>query len=330
MGSLQRLYKRAVKVAGLPVQPDAAAPAPAVTTGQMAAAKQLLKLLGLGVAGGVAYRSLQGFSDVAKPPPNAAGPGSNIPYQISVYGKPGPYEEERTKRADDAATDGGWGGTLQKLLNDARQIPVTKTLASMLPHPTTVRPLANEWGMPAATLVAGAGLYGGYKGVDWLLGKEKQRASQKAVQNAEEDYHNAIAEQYRAAMMGKQAGDDLGINNLADQYLETGKTVDPGMRKQAIIMSALGHYWPDLDKMYSNLYFGHDTYQGLKGGVNTAALLAALGGGKLTYDWAKQQAPQDILQKAIQHRQRLRQQSSPVPIVAVPEEDDGPGKWIAG
>lgn len=274
------------------------------------AAKQIMSLLGLGLAGGVGVRGMMGLRDMVTTPSMAVSPSSNLPHTISLFGPPKDDEKSKVVPMQKAAV-----GPAQPIAIDR----FTKAIAPYLPNTHTQNPLMNEWAMPAGVAALAGGGVAGYSLADWLLQQNKKRQGANAVQSAEDEYRQALADQYRAAMMAKNAGDDFGLTSLADEYVA--KVEEAGMTKEAFFQSLIDKYVPGSEKGYSSLV-GYDNWQGLKGGVNTAAMLAMLGTGKVTYDWAKGQNKQELLAKALKRRQLMRQQLSPPPIIALPEEDN--------
>lgn len=290
-----------------------------------------MSLLGIGALGGFGVRSVMGLRDMAMAPTFAPSYSANLPHPITIYGQSQHQPEERMmKRAELPQFMQQAGSAIS---NAAQQVPqmasdamqsvgdavqhVPKMIAPHLPEVSTLRPLMSEWGMPAGLAALGGGAYGGYKLTDWLLGKQKDIAGANEVSDAEEEYRQALAEQYRAAMLAKSAGDDLGINDLADQYAaQVAEQCRPKLASQSIVDA----YVPGSARMYSNLVGGHDNWQAMKGVANSAIMLATLGSGKLMYDLTKGHNKQELLQKALKLRQLQRQQWSPPPIVALPEE----------
>lgn len=296
------------------------------------AASNLLSLLGIGVAGGAGIRGLMGMRDLMAGSQIPTSPSYNLPHAITVYGRPShpavgaeDEDEEMAKLPGPTKTAFDMQKTLSNagnwLHDQAEHAP--DTLAKMLPETHTLHPLMNEWGMPLGVTALGGGALGGWGLMNWLLDKQKQTAGANELEGAKDEYHQALAQQYRAAMMAKNANDDLGLNTLADEVLTRLDAVDEahGTEKRAFTMSALGAVFPELDKFYSNS-LGYDRWQAVKGGFNTAGLLATLGAGKLSYDWAKGQNKQELLAKALKRRQLARQQLSPPPIVALTSEEN--------
>ncbi len=300
---------------------------PAQAAGKEIAAKQLLSLLGIGALGGFGVRGLMGMRDMTQDRQLPISASANLPRTISVFGKPQHPDVVDEQQAKPKLLPfnklSSLGSLAAGAVNGVGQAvsDLPKTLAKILPDTHTTNPIATEWGIPAGMLALGGGAYGGYKLTDWLLNKEREMTGKNDVDAAEDDYHKALAEQYQSAMMAKGAGDDLGINDLADKYVAYAAEHGHGHVKQAFTMSALGALFPTVNDVYEGLPgMGHDNWQALKGGANAAALAAMLGTGKVTYDWAKGQNKQVLLRKALQRRQMMRQQMSPPPIVALPEE----------
>ena len=322
---------------------------------QRRAAQQLMSLLGLGAVGGFGLRGAMGLHDMMTDQNIPVASSANIPRTISVYGEPQhpdvPFEEPPQKKNQfsgmpklaidwkglgsgysDETPDAPAGNTLMDGLKSFGQsagqfaqqagdaigkVPgqIADAVAPHLPPTPTTKPLANEWGMPLGMLALGAGGAGGYKAMDWLLSKEQENAGDRDVHDAEDDYHKALAEQYRAAMMAKAGEDELGLHNLADLYVEQKAK---GHEKMAFGQSLIEALYPPIGDGYSKIV-GYDNWQAAKGGANMAAVAAMLGTGKLTYDWAKGQNKHELLAKALKKRQMMRQSLSPAPILALPE-----------
>ncbi len=285
--------------------------------GKEQAAKQLLSLLGVGATTGFGIRGLMGLRDLMQNRQLPVSASASLPSTISVFGRPRhpsvPVDQEQPAKP------------LRKLAGLETAVPelstglntAAKAIAPALPRTHTTNPILSEWGIPAGMMALGGGAYGGYKLLDWLLNKEQKMQDTNDLDNSQDDYRKALAEQYRAAMMAKNAGEDLGINTLADKFEAA---TNGWQEKAAFTMSALGAMFPAIDNMYSGVV-GYDRYQALKGGANAAALATMLGTGKLTYDWAKKQNKRELLQKALVQRQMARRQMSPPPIIALNQDD---------
>lgn len=314
------------------------------------AVRNVMKMLGLGAAAGVGVRGVMGLGSMMSNQDLPVMPSNNLPHTLRIQRRPQERQSNglpampkfamalppMLQSGMDMARTGlnNISNSVQSAAGKAGdflgKLPekIVKTVAPYTPDTHTRNPSLDEWSMPAGALALAGGGYGGYKALDWLLNKERQQTGARELQDAEDEYHQALAAQYQAAMMGKQAGDDLGLTALADQYIndpDSLKPADTGMQKEAFLPSILGKIFPQLDSAYANMPFvGHDRWQAFKGAVNTASTAALLGAGKVTYDWAKGQNRQELLRKALAQRQMARQRLSPPPLVAINEdEQDG-------
>lgn len=321
------------------------------------AMKRIMQLFGIGAAGGFGARGLMGLNSMMQSQDLPISPSNNLPHTIALRSSPRhamvPREDDEplgipkyaglgsaavkalarsaARVAAKPAVSSGLSSIRDSVSSAAGQVgdfvkDIPNKLAPMLPDSHTRNPLLNEWNMPIGAAALGAGGVGSYKMLDWLLGKERQHAGNTDLNSAEDEYNQALAQQYHAAMMSKNAGDDFGISQLADTYLENPDSVHANVQeKRAAGQSLLDYLFPIIQDGYTKLPgVTYDGYQAFKGGMNTATGAAMLGAGKLTYDWAKGQNKQELLRKALARRQMMRQQLSPPPIVALNEdEQDG-------
>lgn len=310
-----RLYKVAFKKqaqeAPLRITPTSRA------TARTDVAKRLMALLGIGAVTGAGVRGLTAAGDMFKDAPEDKVPTTSAPNIVSLYAPTSqakfagvPNMEAMPAAAAPAPPTTPQPGLLDRL---------SKSLGNMIPDgmtPQTSNVMANEWTMPAAALALGGGLGGGYKLTDWLLKKEHDSNKEKQLAAAKKEYQDALANQYRTAMMAKNAGDDLGINSLADRYLEEGS------EKQA--SPSLLQFFAPTRAAENNIYQpaagGRDNWQAIKGGVNTALLTALLGSGYATYNWTKGKDKRKVVEDALKKRQRQRQLQSPPPVLAIPKD----------
>jgi len=254
-------------------------------------------------------RSLLGLhsllSDQDGPDPYAA--TSPVPTPLTI---PGPPLDEKPKppkrgipllRAKWAANEPHWWDRLIK----------------MFPDVNTTDPTATSWGIPAQAGVAAAGLGGGWWLTDWLMRKRRQATSNNELNAAEDAYQKAIAEQYRAAMRAKTAGDDLGVDALFERCCEPETAAALTRVKQA---EPPASYARDvlLGETLGKTLLGNDNDQALRGVINTALLTTLLGSGYATYRWTKNRSGDNLLRKAIQARARARQAATPVPLMVQP------------
>lgn len=264
---------------------------------RLAAAKQLLTLLSAGVATGAGFRALTGARNLVTDDEIKTQPSAQLPPTIQI-GNFGPRTKIAAGVADRFKSVGDW---LTKRTADG--------LGAIGFNPDTSKVLLNDWGLPLGVGTAGAGLYGGYRLADWLLKKEKERSVKSDLTTAEQAYRQALADQYRAAMQAKHAGDDLGITSLADHALEKNAffpLLEMVFGKGAV--NSFGNVWPGLGDP--------ERFKAYKGLVHTAEGLAALGTGKVTYDWMRKKNKQELMNKALQKRQQQRALMSPSPIIA--------------
>lgn len=252
---------------------------------------QLLQIGALGLGGGVAGRSLIGLSRMMNEPDLKVS-GGNVRPEVRV---PPAAWDEKEKLA--ASGTGPPGDMFQYFSN-------------MLPNISTTRPLGDWWGPSAALATAGGGLVGGYALTDWLLKKEREGYRKGELDEAEKDYQQSLGDEYRAAMMAKNAGDDLGIDALYDRLQER--------EKQASVLGAMESPWSST--------VGHDPWQQGKGWLLAAMLATGAGSGYAMYNHTKDKSKQKLLNKALQARARRRAMMSPAPPLAVTppglEEDD--------
>lgn len=154
------------------------------------------------------------------------------------------------------------------------------------------------WYGPA---MMGAGLGGlavGWKGIDSVLNKRRQRERDKELESARQEFHDALMSQYDKPLTGagpmKKAGD-----------------------------SPMEKVGADLDRLYDQFEKAAGTLSDhagqLAGGYGMYAGLAGLMTGALVYDKAKKRQRRAILDKAMQRRERRKFNVSPPEITAVPE-----------
>jgi hypothetical protein len=154
------------------------------------------------------------------------------------------------------------------------------------------------WYIPAAALIAGGGLYGGYKAVDSLFNKRQKDQREEEIEEAKTRYRNALFSQYTPEQLEKRSEDLTTSEALDVIYDEMEKKSSGDMEKLA---------W--------------GVYDVLGGGLGTYGLLAAgLAGGTglATYNYFKARSPEERLKKVIQQRARERWLRKPPEVYAVP------------
>jgi hypothetical protein len=154
------------------------------------------------------------------------------------------------------------------------------------------------WYGPAMMAAGIGGLGLGWKGVDHVLNKKRQRDREKELDLARQEFHDALLSQYDKPLAGappmpKQAADagmakvGAALDALYDQFEKAASASD-------IAGQALG---------------GYGIYAGLTGLMT----------GALVYDKARKRQRRAIIEKAIQRRDRRNFNVAPPEITAVPE-----------
>lgn len=227
-----------------------------------------LAALGAGAAGRGAVGLYNLFKRNTRPKKPAA-PALALPYPV----------------AEKAA---GWLG---RLLDPAKA-------ASFLGGDNAVTKAGIPWYGPAMMTAGLAGLAGGWKGVDHLLNKRREREREKEVGRARQEFHDALMAQYDRPLAG--AG-------------PTKAAADTPMTKIGSDLDAL------FDQFEKAAFTLNDTAGQLAGGYGMYAGLAGLMTGALVYDKARKRQRRAILEKAMQRRERRRFNVAPPEITAVPE-----------
>ena len=139
---------------------------------------------------------------------------------------------------------------------------------------------------PLAVLGAGAGLYGGYKGLDMVLDRLRKRDRKQEVDQARQEFQAALTDTYGR----KESALDRAFDKAAE----------------AIEKRAFG-----------------DVTGALTGDYLTYAALASLLAGTAGYSMAHNRSKQVMLEKALRARERARNQAQPAPLfISQPPGDD--------
>ncbi len=155
------------------------------------------------------------------------------------------------------------------------------------------------WYIPGVMAAGGLGLYGGWKGVDALLNKRRQKDLDEETGIAKQDFEDALLSSYsRPRTSVKTAGAELG--DLLDQLF------DKAVEKQAFSMNPLN-------------WMSDDT-KGAIGGVYGAYALG-MGGlaGYLAYQKANKGSNRNVLDAAMNQRMRRAYNQRPSEVLAVPQ-----------
>lgn len=254
---------------------------PALTNADMDAAdasnvtalKKVLSLSALGLGAGASIRSLMGFRDLLTRPryerrkvPNPA------VIEIGVANKSAEVEEPAP--------------SLHFPENSSLPTYPKPSWLDWFAGRTHINETAKPWMLPASILLPSLGVYAGYKGIDRVSEKLKEKDRNDELEAVKEDYRKALMEQYAANSKSSEAQSELNkdLTELA------------GIVKAASFNDYAG--------------IGTGAY------LTLATLLAGLTG-KATYDWAKSQSPDERLARAVQTRERLRWATRPPEIYAV-------------
>ena len=169
---------------------------------------------------------------------------------------------------------------------------IGSTIADWFAGRTHVNKLDKPWFIPAISAATLGGLYGGYTGLDSIMDKIHKRDREKELEDAKEEYRNALVEQYTP--------DSPAIKRSSSNELQRDLDELYKLHKQAT-----------LGKTVNNTAgFGTGMY---------LTLAALLGGttGLATYNWAKKNSPDQRLAEAIKQRERLRWATRPPEIYAI-------------
>lgn len=169
---------------------------------------------------------------------------------------------------------------------------------------------ASSLGIPAITVAGGAGLYGGWKLVDWLLNKQRGLKREGDVAEAEKDYNTALQEEYRAAMQHKAAGDN-SLGGTLDQLYD----ICAASQEKRADWSAAD--WGFLGPVHK-AWMTPEMQNAVKGAIYTAMLGVGGGAAYGTYQWAKGRNQQALLDKALKLRSRQRSVAQPLYAVTTP------------
>lgn len=262
---------------------------------QSAAFNKILRIGLLSMGAGVGARTLMGLHDTVddhfkrRKPVNPAVVAVNVPEAEME-------EEAPTLQRSLGPKLGGWEDTGAPGLLDVATRAVAgpeavgpkSTLGDFFRGRLSADPMSKPWFLPAAVAAGGAGIIGGYKGTDALLGKIKKHRDQQELEKTKEDYRRALIEQYSPESVKQSAQrDELGsdLSELYHLYKQAGGLTD-------VAGTGVGGY------------------------LALAGLLAG-GTGLATYNWAKGRSPDERLAKAIKQREQLRWATRPPEIYAV-------------
>jgi hypothetical protein len=158
----------------------------------------------------------------------------------------------------------------------------------------------NWWEYPTGVGGAAAGLYGGWKLVDWLMNERRKRQLKSDLDTSRGSYEKAIQEQLNLANFSKSAS----LDSVYDAYNETvagqiKESLDIARGVQDVAHGSLGAY--------------------------LTALAATTGlSGVGAYEWVRSRSKAKALEEAI--KARRQQRSAPQPVTAYPQLAPPPHK----
>ena len=193
---------------------------------------------------------------------------------------------------------------------DAAPDTVFKTAGSFLAGDMASTKGGMPWYGPSMLFAGLGGLAAGWKGMDYLLDKRREAERQRELENARQDFHDALLSQYDKPLDSpsgsvnvkpklKKAGEESTMEKV-------GQELDRRFDQFSGLVEKQGIDWGNLAGGATGMY---GMYAGLTG------LLA----GAVAYDKFKKRSRGAIIDKALQRRERRRFMQAPTEVYAVPE-----------
>jgi len=157
---------------------------------------------------------------------------------------------------------------------------------------TATSPYGLSGYIPAILLGTPLAAYGGWKGVDAILDKQRRKRTEDELDEAKQDYQQTLLSSY------KQAEDEGDLEADLDQAFD-------GYQKQAGLVSALQKHFPNAEGI-------------LKGLAISYAVPTSVAGYMAVNNMMQDNSKRALLQKAMQERARRRAQQQPAELYAVP------------
>lgn len=187
---------------------------------EQAKADAVRKILNMSLAGlgtGAALRGVLGLKNLMNPPyqPPFVSPGpSTLPVPVVADDE---EEDQLAKLASDAAANPGIVNTL------------ATQLSKLIPDDAISRNVSNmayaPWMMPLMFGGTAAGIYGGWRAADSLIGNQRKQQQEEALEAARADYERALQEQAQAGhKFASDAGPYDELNELYDAWLNKSAT----------------------------------------------------------------------------------------------------------
>ena len=157
---------------------------------------------------------------------------------------------------------------------------------------TATSPYGLSGYIPAILLGTPLAAYGGWKGVDAILDKQRRKRTEDELDEAKQDYQQTLLSSY------KQAEDEGDLEADLDQAFD-------GYQKQAGLVSMLQKQFPNAEGI-------------LKGLAVSYAVPTSVAGYMAVNNMMQDNSKRALLQKAMQERARRRAQQQPAELYAVP------------
>lgn len=230
---------------------------------QADAQRQIIQAAMLGLGGGAALRGVSGLSNLFSDSDHQSHPRRTVEMPVAYPQRRLPDEEEEKTAANEHATS----------------------------------PYGLDYYIPGMMLGTGLAAYGGWKGVDAVLNKQRRKQTEDELDKARSDYEQSLIGAY------KRASDEPTIAENLDKAFAA-------CEKQANVIS------DTINSVAPNV-------PGLTKGLLTAYGLATLPlGYSIVNNSMKKNSKRALLQKAMQMRARRQAVSQPPALYAVPVPQD--------
>jgi hypothetical protein len=167
-------------------------------------------------------------------------------------------------------------------------------------------PWGLDWYIPSMVLGAPLAAYGGWKGVDSLLDKQRHKKTDAELETAKADYQRALLGAYKpnkTAADGDEDPEDI-LGNIFDQHYKQAE-------EEGFISGLLNRHAPNLTGM-------------TKGLGAMYAIPAAVGGYAMVNSVMQKRSRRALLQKAMRERARRQAQMQPAELYAIPTPKEDP------
>ena len=232
--------------------------------------KNIVRALMLGVGGGAALRGAAGLRNMTSEPSRAPSPQRVVDLPI-----PYPEKEEKSKekRAD----------------ND-------KATSS----------IGLDYYIPSMILGTGAAAYGGWKGIDAILDRQRRKQTDEELEAAKQEYEKSLLGAYKKAT-------DAALDRAFAPYE---KSAGLG----AAVSNMFNYVYPAVSNTFNSAF---PNASGMAKGLGLTYLLSAGPAGYMVVDnMMKKNSKRALLHKAMQERARQQALSQPPEIYATPQPQE--------